>query len=90
MKKSLTTYSLVSKHSFSFGTKTDDFYELLGLRSTKCLRETCKTSMPVYEKTSTRALFAVVLGHMQKEILKENGIQFESRMFAIEDATSTR
>ena len=34
--------------------------------------------------------FALVLEHVQKEILKLNGVTLENRIIVMEDATSTR
>ena len=76
----------------TLGTKIDDLYELFGLRSTKYLRETCKINMPVNENTGKCKgfAFALVPEHVQKEILKLNGITLENRTIVIGDATSTR
>ena len=73
-------------------TKIDDLYELFDLRSTKYLGETCKTNMPVNENMGKYKglAFALVPEHVQKEILKLNGITLENRIIVIEDATSTR
>ena len=76
--------------NLSLDTKIDDLYELFGLRSTKYLRETCKINMPVNENTGKCKgfAFALVPEHVQKEILKLNGITLENRI--IEGVTSTR
>ena len=73
-------------------TKIDDLYELFDLRSTKYLGETCKTNMPVNENMGKckSLVFALVPEHVQKEILKLNGITLENRTIVIGDATSTR
>ena len=48
--------------------------------------------MPVNENTGKCKgfAFALVPEHVQKEILKLNGITLENRIIVIEDATSTR
>ena len=77
--------------NLSLDTKIDDLYELFGLRSTKYLRETCKINMRVNENTGICKGFAfeLVSQHVQKEILKLNGINI-SRITVKEDAISTR
>ena len=78
--------------NLSLDTKIDDLYELFGLRSTKYLRETCKINMPVNENTGKCKgfAFALVPEHVQKEILKLNGITLENRIIVIEGVTFTR
>ena len=78
--------------NLSLDTKIDDLYELFGLRSTKYLRETCKINIPVNEnKEKCKSFaFALVLEHVQKEILKLNGVTLENRIIVMEDATSTK
>ena len=68
----------------SLDTKIDDLYEYR--------REICKINMPVNENTGKCKgfAFALVPEHVQKEILKLNGITLENRIIVIEDATSTR
>ena len=78
--------------NLSLDTKIDDLYELFGLGSTKYLRETCKINIPVNEnKGKCKSFaFALVPEHVQKEILKLNGITLEKRIIVIEGVTSTR
>ena len=78
--------------NLSLDTKIDDLYELFDLRSIKYLGETCKTNMPVNENMGKYKglAFALVPEHVQKEILKLNGITLENRTIVIGDATSTR
>ena len=73
-------------------TKIDDLYKLFGLRSTKYLRETCKINVPVNQNTSKWKgfAFAFVPEHVQKELLKLNGITLENRIIVIANVTSTR
>ena len=49
MKKSLKKLKIFVGN-LGFDTKIDYVYQLLGLRSTKYLRETCKINVPVNEK----------------------------------------
>ena len=78
--------------NLSLDTKIDDLYKSLGLRSTKYLRETCKINMQGNGNTGKCRGFAFALlpKHVQKEILKLNGITLENRIIVIENATSTK
>ena len=78
--------------NLSLDTKIDDLYKLFGLRSTKYLRETCKTNMPVNENMGKCKGFSFtsVPVHVQKEIPKLHGIILKNRIIVIEDVTSTR
>ena len=78
--------------NLSLDTKIDDFHELFSLRSTKYLRKTCKINIPMNESKGRCKgfAFALVPEHVQKEILKLNGITLENIIIVIEDATSIR
>ena len=69
--------------NLSLDIKIDDLYELFGLRSTKYLRETCKTNMLVNE--NTRKCKGIAFALVQKQNLNLNGITLENRIIVIED-----
>ena len=73
--------------NLSLNTKIDDLYELLGLRSTKCLGQKYKINMQVNEKSSKCWGFVICVSteHLQKEILKLNSITLENRINVIEN-----
>ena len=78
--------------NLSFDTKIDDLHELFGLRSTKYLRETCKTNIPVNKKTGKCKgfEFTVSAGTCAKRNSKLNAITLENKIIVMQDATSAR
>ena len=73
--------------NLSLNTKIDDLYELLGLRSTKCLGQKYKINKQVNEKSSKCWGFVICVSteHLQKEILKLNSMTLENRINVIEN-----
>ena len=85
-KKSKKEPKIIYIGDLSLNTKIHDLYELLGLRSTKYLGQTCKINMLVNDKTSKCWGFVICVSteHLQKEIFKLNSITSENRISVIE------
>ena len=66
----------------------DDLYELFGLHSTKYLKHNCCVKMSKNSNTGKKKYFAYVTApeHVTTELIKLNGIEFNSKCIIVEEA----
>ena len=67
-------------------------FELFGLNSTYCLRDTCNIDFPINNKTGKFKGFAFIMApaHITHKLIKLDGIANYNDELEVEDATSTR
>ena len=70
----------------------NDFNELLGLKTTRYLQESCSIELPTNEKTGKSRGFAFIScpDHVWNTLIKLNGIDFLEICIIVEEARSTR
>ena len=69
-------------------TTDDDLYELFGLRSTNYLKQNCSVKMSTNSNAGKKKYFPYVTPpeHVTTELIKLNGIQFNSKCVKVEEA----
>ena len=77
--------------NFSTCVTIDDIYELFELRSTKYLCDNCNVEIPTRSHDQSKgSAFTTAPHQVTKELVKQNGVQFQVNCLAVEEAKSRR
>ena len=70
----------------------EDLNQLIGLKATVYLRQTCSIEMPSDKNTgkSKKFAFLIVPQHVYHELVKFSGIEFQNHFIRIEEARTTK